>query len=106
MATATTLPVLDLSMLDQGDEAAYGVVLGRQARQFAVAGQDLRRAVFGAAGDAARAGIAVIGADDAERKTPLELLGELYEKQNGQALGGEQARFAAEMIERIWEGQA
>ncbi|MBQ9661942.1 MAG: exonuclease SbcCD subunit D [Oscillospiraceae bacterium] len=47
----------------------------------------------------------VVGAaEDVERKTPLELLGELYEKQNGAPLSEEQKAFSAGLMESIWEG--
>ena len=36
-------------------------------------------------------------------KSPLELLEEFYEKQNGQPMGQEQRAFARDMMERIWE---
>ena len=36
-------------------------------------------------------------------ETPLDLVAELYEQQNGQPLSGEQVRFAGELIEKIWE---
>ena len=45
------------------------------------------------------------GAENVEEKTPLELFGELYEKQNGMPLSDEQARFSAGLIESIWEGR-
>ena len=41
--------------------------------------------------------------EDAERKSPLDIFGELYEKQNGQPMSGEQTAFMKELIERIWE---
>ncbi len=44
-------------------------------------------------------------AEDVEKKTPLELFGEFYEKQNGQPLSAEQRSYAAELIETIWEGE-
>lgn len=50
-----------------------------------------------------RAGLHLDGAEDAEHKSPLELLEEFYEKQNGQPMGGEQRAFAREWMERIWE---
>ena len=50
-----------------------------------------------------RAGLHLDGAEDAEHKSPLELLEEFYEKQNGQPMGGEQRDFAREWMERIWE---
>ena len=46
------------------------------------------------------------GAEDVERKSPLELFGELYEKQNGAAMSEEQKKFSAELMERIWEARA
>ena len=45
------------------------------------------------------------GAEDVERKSPLELFGELYEKQNGAAMSEEQEKFSAELMERIWEAR-
>ena len=42
----------------------------------------------------------------AERKTPLQLFAELYEKQNGSALSGEQEAFCRGLMEEIWEEQA
>ena len=53
-----------------------------------------------------RSGGAVSGAEDAERKTPLELFGELFELQNGRPFSPEQERFAAELIAKIWEDEA
>jgi len=41
---------------------------------------------------------------DVERKTPIELFSEFYEKQNNQPLSAEQQAFVVEMIEKIWEG--
>ena len=43
-------------------------------------------------------------AEDVERKTPLELFGELYEKQNGAPMTEEQAAFSAGLMESIREG--
>ena len=40
---------------------------------------------------------------DAEKKPPLELFGELYEKQNGAPMGEEQLRLMETLIEKIWE---
>ena len=42
---------------------------------------------------------------DVQRKTPLELFGELYEAQNNQPMSGEQRVFTQELIESIWEEQ-
>ena len=50
-----------------------------------------------------RAGILLEGAEDAQRRSPLELLEEFYEKQNGQPMGQEQRSFARAWMERIWE---
>ena len=49
-----------------------------------------------------RAGIVLEGAEDQQR-SPLELLEEFYEKQNGQPMGEEQRAFAKNLMERIWE---
>lgn len=45
------------------------------------------------------------GAEEMERKSPLELFGELYEKQNGMPLSEEQAAFSGRLMESIWEEQ-
>lgn len=50
-----------------------------------------------------QAGIVLEGAEDAQRRSPLELLEEFYEKQNGQPMGQEQRSFARAWMERIWE---
>ncbi len=50
-----------------------------------------------------RAGLRLEGAEDAQRRSPLELLEEFYEKQNGQPMGQEQRSFARAWMERIWE---
>lgn len=49
-----------------------------------------------------RAGIILEGAEDQQR-SPLELLEEFYEKQNGQPMGEKQRAFAKSLMERIWE---
>lgn len=51
-----------------------------------------------------RSGFASLSAADAEHKSPLELFGEFYEEQNGQAMSPEQEAFARELMEKIWEG--
>ena len=43
---------------------------------------------------------------EAERKSSLELFGELYRSQNNQPLSAEQEAYLAGLIERIWEGNA
>ena len=43
---------------------------------------------------------------DVEKKTPLELFAELYEKQNGRAPDEEQQKLLRELIETIWEDEA
>ena len=45
-------------------------------------------------------------AEDVRRKSPLELFGELYEKQNNRPMGEQQRAFVQDMIESIWEVQA
>lgn len=42
-------------------------------------------------------------AADVQRKSPLELFGELYEKQNNQPLSPVQRQYLLELIESIWE---
>ncbi|MEA4893965.1 MAG: exonuclease SbcCD subunit D [Oscillospiraceae bacterium] len=44
----------------------------------------------------------IIGADDMESKTPIELFSEFYEKQNNQPISAEQGAFMSELIEKIW----
>lgn len=43
------------------------------------------------------------GAEDVQRKSPLQLFEELYELQNNQPMNDEQRRFTLELIESIWE---
>jgi len=45
-------------------------------------------------------------AEDVARKSPLELFGELYEKQNNQPMSEQQRAYVQEMIESIWEVRA
>ena len=44
------------------------------------------------------------GAQDVQRKSPLELFDELYALQNNQPMSQEQRDFTRELIESIWEG--
>ena len=44
------------------------------------------------------------GAEDVQRKSPLELFDELYELQNNQPMSDRQRDFTRELIESIWEG--
>ena len=46
------------------------------------------------------------GAADVQRKSPLQLFGELYELQNNQPMSEQQRSFTLELIESIWEGHA
>lgn len=46
------------------------------------------------------------GAQQVQKKTPLELFGELYELQNNQPMSGEQREYVQALIESIWEGHA
>ena len=46
----------------------------------------------------------ILGADNVEQKSPLELFCEFYEKQNNQPMTQEQQDFATGLIESIWEG--
>ena len=50
-----------------------------------------------------RAGSSLGGAEEVARRSPLELLEEFYEKQNGRPMGEEQRAFARGWMERIWE---
>lgn len=51
-------------------------------------------------------GNAVIdGAVDVQKKSPLQLFGELYEQQNNQPMSEIQHDFMRELIESIWEGE-
>ena len=45
------------------------------------------------------------GAADVERKSPLQLFGELYQQQNNQPMSQQQEEFIRDLIEGIWEGQ-
>ena len=40
-----------------------------------------------------------------EEKTPMEILEELYEKQNGGPMSSRQRVLAGELIEKIWEDE-
>ena len=53
----------------------------------------------------ARAAADLDRAEEPERRSPLELLEEFYEKQNGLPLGPEQRDFARELMETIWEAE-
>ena len=44
--------------------------------------------------------------EDLERKSPMELLEEFYEQQNGRPMDQIQRDFARELMEQIWEGEA
>ena len=48
----------------------------------------------------------VVPAEQARRKSPLALFGELYQAQNGAAMSPEQEALLAGLIERVWEGEA
>ena len=50
-----------------------------------------------------RAGELMDPAEDAGRRSPLELLEEFYERQNGVPMGAAQRSFARELMEKIWE---
>lgn len=51
-----------------------------------------------------RAGIVLDSAAELQCKSKMELIEELFEKQNGRPMGDEQRGFAQELIEKIWEG--
>lgn len=50
-----------------------------------------------------RSSCRIDGAVDVQKKSPLELFGELYEQQNGQPMSEMQHTFMRELIESIWE---
>lgn len=45
-------------------------------------------------------------AENVQRKSPLELFGELYALQNNQPMSEQQLEFTRELIESVWEGNA
>lgn len=45
----------------------------------------------------------IFGSQDVENKSPIELFGELYEKQNNQPLEGEPYKFTEDLIRKLWE---
>lgn len=47
----------------------------------------------------------ILGSQDVENKSPIELFGELYEKQNNQPLEGEAYKFTKELIRKLWEAE-
>ena len=47
----------------------------------------------------------VEGTENVERKSPLELLEEFYQVQNGQPMGEQQREFARGLVESIWEDE-
>ncbi len=53
-----------------------------------------------------RAGVQLDGAAELQSKSRLELIDELYKKQNGQPMSEEQRGFTQALIEKIWEGEA
>lgn len=52
-----------------------------------------------------RSNAVIDGAVDVQRKSPLQLFGELYEQQNNQPMSEIQSDFLKELIESIWEGE-
>ena len=53
-----------------------------------------------------RSGGKIAGAEDADRRSPLELFEEFYALQNGQEMNLEQRRYCAGLMEKIWEDRA
>lgn len=51
-----------------------------------------------------RAGACILGAPDTERRSPLALFAEFYEKQNNAPLSDAQHACVSALIEAIWEG--
>lgn len=52
-----------------------------------------------------RSNAVIDGAVDVQKKSPLQLFGELYEQQNNQPMSEMQSDFMRELIESIWEGE-
>ncbi len=52
-----------------------------------------------------RAGGVVEGAQDVAKRSPLDLLEEFYQTQNGQQMGEAQRAFAKQLMEDIWGGE-
>ena len=53
-----------------------------------------------------RMNVEIDAAENVEQKSPLELFGELYEKQNNAPMSLEQREFMTALIEKIWEADA
>ena len=51
-----------------------------------------------------RSNTVIDGAVDVQKKSPLQLFGELYEQQNNQPMSDIQRDFMQDLIESIWEG--
>lgn len=51
-----------------------------------------------------RGGVQIEGTGDVKQKTPLELFGEFYERQNCQPVSDEQTRWLEKTILEIWDG--
>jgi exonuclease SbcD len=49
--------------------------------------------------------VEILGSEDVDNKSPLELFEELYEKQNNQPLVGEAYKFTEDLIRKVWEVQ-
>ena len=49
--------------------------------------------------------VEILGLEDVDNKSPLELFEELYEKQNNQPLVGEAYKFTEDLIRKVWEVQ-
>ncbi|MGI6028013.1 MAG: exonuclease SbcCD subunit D [Candidatus Heteroscillospira sp.] len=52
-----------------------------------------------------RESLTLTAAENTEERSPLELFGELYEKQNNAPMSNEQRAYTAELIEKIWGEQ-
>ena len=52
-----------------------------------------------------RSNMVIDGAVDVQKKSPLQLFGELYEQQNNQPMSEIQRDFLQDLIESIWEGE-
>ena len=52
-----------------------------------------------------RSACLIDGAVDVQKKSPLQLFGELYALQNGQNMSAVQEKYLSNLIESIWEGE-
>ena len=52
-----------------------------------------------------RSNMLILGLEDIEQKSPIELFAEFYELQNNQPISENQQNFVSQLIAKIWEGK-